>query len=104
MDKMDLQSIDFRGELRETIHRFFSLPPVVIGNPISYKFLEVGEIRTVVPTGPAHFIRPSRSTKSVAQVIENGLRDGDGKGGGVQEEVTSYRLRVTGFELFRNAD
>ena len=80
MNKVNIDAIDFRYELRKAIDGRFLFPPIKFVNPIVGKFLHVIEIGAVIPTAVVGHFVPWVGRNFSANGLQGCFRDVDSKG------------------------
>src|SRR6478752_5648347 len=79
MEKMDVLTIDSRGELWVSIEPCLGGPPIVIIPPVAREFLNIWQRRAIAPPYSWQLIQPGGAIETLVQIIEFRLRNGDGE-------------------------
>src|SRR4051794_27432444 len=77
VNEMDVDAVDVRHELRQSVQPRFHLAPVVRGPPVAHQLLEFCELDTLRPIQDGLLIRPSRGGEAPTEIDEILLRNGD---------------------------
>nr|POE65110.1 hypothetical protein CFP56_34778 [Quercus suber] len=79
VNRAEAGHVDGSGELGEGVEVGLGLAPVVAVLPVLSDALDICERCPEVPSGLVQFVRESRQGESLLQVLEAGVRDGDGE-------------------------
>src|ERR1700730_19415146 len=74
MDKMNVEPVDIRYEMRQRFQLRLALTPVVVLHPIIREFLHRGQLHTLRIIGDRFLFGPARWHDALAKIIERGLR------------------------------
>ena len=74
MNEVDVEAVDVRLELLESIEASFLLAPVKLVAPIRQELFQIREVGPVVPARAFDLIRESRPPQTILQVGEHGVR------------------------------
>src|ERR1700730_15255932 len=75
MNEVNVEPVEVRLELVELIQPPLLRPPVVPVAPVRNQFLEVGEVRSVVPPYLGNFVGEAGPRQPLLQVGQHGVRD-----------------------------
>jgi hypothetical protein len=70
MDEMNVEAVEVRLELIETVQFALMLSPVVTGSPVFDQLFEISEISAIIPSRIGHFIGKPRAREPGAKVGE----------------------------------
>src|ERR1700761_1471239 len=76
---MNIQPVDFRGEVVEAVQRGFTRPPVVLGGPVVSQVAGVLQRDALAPVTDTLRLGPTGARQARSQIIENVVGNGDTK-------------------------
>jgi hypothetical protein len=79
VEAVDAQAVDLRAKGTEVVQPRLDHPPVVAVRPVRAQVLHVGPRDALRPVLHRLRLRPAGATEPLAQVVEVGLGDGDGR-------------------------
>ena len=80
VDEVDVEAVDVRRELVETVQPRFLRPPVEAVAPVLDQLPQIGQAGAVVPVGILQLVRKADRVEPRLQVVEHGVRHVDGEG------------------------
>ena len=80
MEEVDALAVDFRRGRFERVEACLLRAPVERVLPVGEQRLEVSELGAHLPADAGELIRKARPREALAEVVENGLGDVDGRG------------------------
>ena len=75
-----VEAIDLVEELGVAVQVGFVATPIVLRTPVVAERAHVVDVGAVVPAGAGESVGPARTVEALAQVIEDGVGDGDLEG------------------------
>ncbi len=88
MDEVDIEPVDFAGELVKAIELGLALTPVIRVSPVLADVLNPCQRRTLAPVRDDFRIRPARAPQSLCEIGEHKVADIDAEG----PYLSSHRL------------
>src|SRR6187455_1113954 len=79
MNEMDVETVDFGGEVVEAVERFLACPPVVFVGPVVGQLAGVFQWDALVPVVDAFGVRPTGARQPGLEVVEIGVGNRDAK-------------------------